>query len=174
MFFFAFSGGLRFLCVFVACSLRCFACLFVFAFSLRYLCVWGDRGSERLWESWKCKTPSRRCCCILCILFVFVLHFLCVFCCISLRFLCVWCAGGLERLWEGWQCKQLRRRCMFFAFSLAFFVFFLRVLHFLCVFFASGAREARRGSGQVGNANKLRRHCMLFVHFLCVFWVFFA
>ena len=54
-----------------------------------------------------------------------------------------------------------------------FCIFFACFLHFLCVFFASGAPEARRGSGKVGNAThpvgtafSLHCVCMFFVCFL--------
>ena len=56
-FFLAFSGGLRFCCIFFAFVLHFFA--FFLHFLLRCLCVWGARGSERLWEGWKCKQARR-------------------------------------------------------------------------------------------------------------------
>ena len=132
-------------CMFFAFSLRCFlhflcvAFAFCLACSLRFLCVWGARGSERLWEGWKCQN-RRRCC-----MFVaFSLHFFAF----SLRFPCVWGARGSERLWEGWKYKKLGSVACFWHFFASF-------LHFLCVafafslrcslfFFASVARSLRR------------------------------
>ena len=111
--FFVFSGDLRclcFFCIFVAFCLHflcvCFAfllrfvcvvfafvlnfrCVF-FAFSLRFLCVWGARGSERLWDGWKCKNPGGVAC---------FLHFLCMFLhfrCLCLHFLCAAFAFSLS------------------------------------------------------------------------------
>ena len=156
--FVALSGGVRFLCVFVASSLR-FLCAWgargsqrllegwkcknlrgvawfvqflcvMFAFSLRFLCAWGARGSKMLWEGWTCKKPRKCCMCFL----VFSLRFFAF----SLN------AGGLERFWDGWKCKIPRRCCMVFACSLRCFACSLRfVLHLLCLFFACSLRLVR-------------------------------
>ena len=165
--FFAFS--LRFLCVWGARG--SFVFFFFFAFSLRCLCVSGARGSERLW---KCKNP-RRCC----LFFAFSLPFSCIFFALSLRL-------GRPRLFF-----FLFLYFFFFAFSLrclcvsgargserlwkcknprrccVLCIFFAFFLHFLCVVFASGAPEARFF---LFLYFFFLHFLCFFLHFLCVFF----
>ena len=103
--FLSFSGGVRCLCFVLACHLFVLrivvapfsACsLLFFACSLHFLCVWGARGSERLWEGWKCKKP-RRCCMFFYIFFALFLHVLCICFALSLRFF----TSGAPEVWRG-------------------------------------------------------------------------
>ena len=63
-------------CLHVLCVFVCISC----AFSLRFLCVWGAGGSQRLWEGRQCKQRRRRCspCWHVFAFFAFSMRFLCV------------------------------------------------------------------------------------------------
>ena len=115
--------------------------------------------------------------------FAFSLRCFCIFLAFFLHVLCVFFASGAPEARTGSEkagnVKILRGvacflhvLCVFFPCSLRWFF----ALPFLCFFFASGAPEARRGSGKTGHTKKLGGVAFVFacsllllLHFICVF-----
>ena len=134
-----------------------------FAFSLRGLCVWGARGSERLWEGWTCNKP-RRCC----IVFASSLRLFCIFYALSLRL-------GRPRLREALTRLDMQKHLGGVALFLHLFALFL---HCLCVVFASWACVlCARGAERLWERWTCKNtsevlHCVL--HVLCGFCIFCA